>query len=282
MNNDYPVKKVKRQNNNRMQNIHHMHDNHWEESTSGPWIPDKNQYDEFSPLFQAKLAKAAYEVNKKDFLTKYLPPNFTVDRQLSNQDRTVFVSGVTGKVFVAFRGTNPLNIKDLQADASITLGFEEADERFMVSLFITRMVIDKYGIENVSVTGHSLGGAQAMYVNAKLGVRSFAFNPGFGPGDIVAEYQLATMHRWSTKIGAAARSDVYTTNRKNELVDAISYEIYGSKSVWLYKTNHVHHVHAGHFGAHGMIHFLIEEKEVDNFTDEEDYYSDDGGDPDDY
>ena len=43
-----------------------------------------------------------------------------------------------------------------------------------------RNTAKKYGKENVQVTGHSLGGSQAVHVGMKYGVQGTAFEPGSG------------------------------------------------------------------------------------------------------
>jgi len=43
-----------------------------------------------------------------------------------------------------------------------------------------RNTAKKYGKENVQVTGHSLGGSQAVHVGRKYGVEGTAFEPGSG------------------------------------------------------------------------------------------------------
>ena len=41
----------------------------------------------------------------------------------------------------------------------------------------------KYGKGNVEVTGHSLGGSQAMFIGKKYNAKGIAFEPGIGPLD---------------------------------------------------------------------------------------------------
>lgn len=114
--------------------------------------------------------------------------NFTIDRDLSDRNRTVYVDK-DGKAHIAFRGTNLSGASktkwaDLGADALIALGLQDLSARFKGSMRTTRKAIDKYGKENVSVLGHSLGGSQALYVHARTGIDAHAFNPGISPVDV--------------------------------------------------------------------------------------------------
>lgn len=52
---------------------------------------------------------------------------------------------------------------------------------------MVRRANDKYGIENVTVTGHSLGGTKALHANQ--GNRTVVFNPGSSP--LLGEKQVA-------------------------------------------------------------------------------------------
>ncbi|KAL4440626.1 hypothetical protein ABPG75_003627 [Micractinium tetrahymenae] len=61
------------------------------------------------------------------------------------------------------------------------VGATRLSARFQKRLDVARQVTAKYGLGNVVVTGHSLGGAQAVMINRKLGLECHAFNPGAGP-----------------------------------------------------------------------------------------------------
>lgn len=125
------------------------------------------------PIY-ASLAKASYafEFDKQ----APIPVGYHVDRDLSDVNRTVFTQN--GKAIVAFRGTDVLNWKDLAADVMLAIGFEGFSTRFRDSVDTTNLAIEKYGKNNVTVTGHSLGGTQALFVNGKTGAKAVAFNPG--------------------------------------------------------------------------------------------------------
>jgi hypothetical protein len=135
----------------------------------------------------AKLAQAAYAF-RTDGEHK-VPAGWAVDKDLSAHDYATFVNQTTGKAVIGFRGTYlgkdvKNTVRDLASDAFIALNAVKYSPRFHTSLRVTKKAIAKYGFANVSVTGHSLGGTQAMFINQKTGVEAHVFNPGAGPASI--------------------------------------------------------------------------------------------------
>ena len=131
----------------------------------------------------AQLSKAAY--GKEDPAHGY-----QLDTELSNRDRKVYHKD--GKAVVAYRGTNLSGSKDrfrdLAADGLIALGLTNASKRFKGANDTADKALQKYGKENVSLTGHSLGGSQALHVAKKhkdLNLETHAYNPGISPVDVV-------------------------------------------------------------------------------------------------
>lgn len=129
--------------------------------------------DDYAYMSQAAYNPAQYQQNL---------PDYYIDNSLSTADRTVYVNKTTGKATIAFRGTDTHNksntFRDIGADISIAFGMEKYNHRFKNSLNATNATIAKYGKDNVTVTGHSLGGSEAMYVSSKTGVKGTVFNPG--------------------------------------------------------------------------------------------------------
>ena len=143
---------------------------------------------------------------------------YSIDKSLSNQKGTVYVNKKTGKVTVAFAGTEfgtsqgqskiqkrymdfqnayrskhglatikpptpgrtsvKQTLRDIGADIHIATGTEESSSEFKNADNQYQSVIKKYGKENVDVTGHSLGGAKAAYLSQKYGVHAETFNQG--------------------------------------------------------------------------------------------------------
>lgn len=116
----------------------------------------------------ADFAKSAYH--------DVAPTGYQVDSELSGPDRRIYHQD--GKnVVVAFRGTNLNNTRDIGANAAMGFHVQGFTNRFKNSLDVTKRAVKKYGLENVSVTGHSMGGSQAVYVANKLNLGGAAYNP---------------------------------------------------------------------------------------------------------
>lgn len=128
-----------------------------------------------------QMSLAAYENNKA-------LEGYEIDQELSSPDRTVYVDPNSKHVTIAFRGTDLHHAsnrwRDIGADAAVFFGMEGWNHRFTHQVEATKKIIDKYGKDNVSLTGHSLGGSIGMYVSSKLGVKANVFNAGVSPADI--------------------------------------------------------------------------------------------------
>lgn len=146
-----------------------------------------NEADEY--LHYAELSAAAYHPGTAEEAVGHR--GFVVDRELSNRNRTTFFHPASKKAVVAFRGTNPWNPSDLYADWLLARGHSGTSSRFKTSAAVVRKANRKYGLDNVHVTGHSLGGAQALDVNRRLGNKAFAFNPGAGLGDLTRDILMS-------------------------------------------------------------------------------------------
>ena len=128
----------------------------------------------------ARLSELAYLPPKKQSAgAKQL--GWDIDPDLSDRNRTVFVHPGSKKAVLAFRGTDPKNVKDLASDALIAAGLQGISPRFRTSEKVAKAALIKY--PNLVATGHSLGGSQALHVNRKLGLESHAFSPGAGFAD---------------------------------------------------------------------------------------------------
>jgi hypothetical protein len=126
----------------------------------------------------AALAKGAYD---------YIPivKGWTRDEELSNFNRSVYTKG--GKAKIAYRGTDLHRentwLDDLGTDILIAVGLQDKGSRFHNAKKTADLAIEKYGRENVSLTGHSLGGSQSSWVSRKTGLKGTGFNTGWGPAD---------------------------------------------------------------------------------------------------
>jgi hypothetical protein len=126
---------------------------------------------------EGNLSKMAY---RKDYdqvdraLSKY---NYKVDRDLSNDNATVYINQNTGEPTIAYRGTELSNPDDLLADLHIAVGSRN-HKRFRDAEELAVRTQNKYENKKVKVTGHSLGGTQALHVNERLGHEARVYQPG--------------------------------------------------------------------------------------------------------
>lgn len=128
----------------------------------------------------ARLSAGAYGGKDVD--------GFNIDHELSNDDYTTYHNPKTNKAYVSFRGTDlhgKNKFRDIGADALLALGLQEASNRFKKARRVTDKAIEKYGRENTSTVGTSLGGAQSLYTGAKRGIPAHSFNGGVNLTDVI-------------------------------------------------------------------------------------------------
>lgn len=122
---------------------------------------------------------------KADEYVSQHAPGYLLDHNLSDNEHVVAVNHANSNVVVGFRGTDAGLVDDLKADLQIaTMGTDySGSERF--ELARARLVDAKimYPGFTYEVTGHSLGGSQAMWVSRNdPRVKAVVFNPGIvGP-----------------------------------------------------------------------------------------------------
>jgi hypothetical protein len=80
--------------------------------------------------------------------------DFSIDKSLSGKRVKVYHNPETNQTIVAHRGTH--NLKDWGTDLGMTFGYE-GGKRFKHSKKVQRKAEKKYGTENLSTIGHSLG-----------------------------------------------------------------------------------------------------------------------------
>lgn len=119
---------------------------------------------------------------------------WTIDDELSDLNSVVLVNPEDKELVVSYRGTDPTNINDLIADVGIFTGRhrsavqgirDQFDDRFSKASRKYESATQKYPDYSTSLTGHSLGGSQALYVGRKYDVPASVFNAGASFSDIV-------------------------------------------------------------------------------------------------
>ena len=139
----------------------------------------------------AVLSKAAYDVYYGDVdlankeLEAYGLP-YKIDEEHSDRNSVTIVKP-DGSAVISYRGTDFTNVADLLADFQILMGVhsnplmqqQNAMNRFEDASVKYEKVEAKHG--QPKLTGHSLGGAQALHVARKYGGDAVVFNPGSSP-----------------------------------------------------------------------------------------------------
>ena len=94
----------------------------------------------------------------------------------SGVQAALYRNRLTNEMVIAYRGTD--QTEDLLVDLQIALG-NISQEQLLDAENFYNAVITQYGDSNITITGHSLGGALAQLVGAETGVETVTFNaPG--------------------------------------------------------------------------------------------------------
>ena len=104
-----------------------------------------------------------------------IPKGFKKDPEFFNEKEKVYLDK-NGKPIIAYRGTVTTDLEDLKDDGLLLFGLEHFSSRFQNSVDFAKKVVDKYGKDNVSLVGNSLGSAIANYVSAETGLNGEGFN----------------------------------------------------------------------------------------------------------
>lgn len=155
------------------------------------------------------MARAAYNTGK--YSEDYDKQGYIVDKELSDSYRTVFYNPQNKRAVVSYRGTKLNDIADLATDLAIVKGSERQTPRFRHAMKVAEKTIKKYGKDNVTLTGHSLGGSQAIYVGQKTGLTTHAFNPGVGPKTGIRE----VLSRFFRSRNKGSNVNIYHTGKRD-------------------------------------------------------------------
>jgi len=138
------------------------------------------------------LSKASYDYyhHNLDIAQKELQSygsEYKIDPKLSNKNAVVLK--MDNDVVISYRATDLKNPSDLLADTEIFLGRDKIkiflNDRFDEADKLYNKVKETYPNSEITLTGHSLGSAEAIYVGSKNNTRSVSFNEGTSPLDVV-------------------------------------------------------------------------------------------------
>ena len=117
----------------------------------------------------------------EDKLTS-LMDTYSIDNNLSNDMGVVLKNNNDNSAILAYRGTDPTNIYDLNADAQLATGLDN------LIPFQTRLsraedmyISAKNVYPDIVLSGHSLGGYLAEHVSRTNNEKAVVFNPGLTP-----------------------------------------------------------------------------------------------------
>ena len=101
---------------------------------------------------------------------------------LSDVDAKTFYKKSDNQAVIAFRGSQTAEDWAI-TDATLALNAKQLQhtERFTRHSKLVNRVVDHYGSSNVQLTGHSLGGTEAIFHGLPRDLHANAFNPGSTP-----------------------------------------------------------------------------------------------------
>jgi hypothetical protein len=148
-----------------------------------------------------KAVRAGTKTGDPQFSDAEAMQGFELDEENSSARGTVWVNHKAKKVVTAFRGTQ--NVMDVAADVSLILGLEKVVPLFRHSVRQFENVVNEYPDYQHALTGHSLGGAMALYAAEHAGKKRFGGNMAHTPKR--KQIEAALRHVEVFNPGAAAR-----------------------------------------------------------------------------
>ena len=227
----------------------------------------KTVYESIAQHKYSRLANASYYFKRQSYVRDFLNEmretrGFQIDKELSNEEVSVFVNRITNEVVVSYRGTS--SIKDVGTDLMVLTSTERLSFRVRSSLELMERVLREYQGFTIKSTGHSLGGFLSRIVSNSFGLESHNFNSAESIHGSFIEQNAMTMNyrthydavsilskdsiRVSTKIGNEAtlesvhRLNNFYNKRANRVIVDNEEMFESQKSTKIYE-------HSAHLGT---------------------------------
>lgn len=131
----------------------------------------------------AIFAKDSYNT---DIANKPSPaPGYQIDRELSNNNVSIYVNSKKREVVMAVRGTDFSNRKDLKQDILVIANILNFSTRLANMKRKLKAIESKYPNYGIVLSSHSLGGSinqeLVMSIKPKRLKASYSYNPGTSP-----------------------------------------------------------------------------------------------------
>jgi hypothetical protein len=179
-------------------------------------IAAANQYAVASSASYIHYNDAQGAKGTQDYIDEHMP-GWEMETGLSTKNATVLSNKTSRKAIISYRGTDIHNVDDLVTDYQLaTHGWDYGGiARFDDAVGLYDTTANALSGYDVSVTGHSLGGTQAMWVSEQRGAQAHVFNPGVVGPTINQELGALKDNPLGTNKDFGARYDnihVYRTN----------------------------------------------------------------------
>jgi hypothetical protein len=140
----------------------------------------------------AKVIKVGYKPQKKQkkVMKKY---GYKLDKSLSNDNEQVYYNPNQNKLLYNVAGTH--NLKDVGTDVYLALGGLKNTNRYKEADETLKKAKAKYGVNNATITSHSLGGSIAQGI-AKPDDQEYSLNAGYTIGQ---KTKGANQHNYRTQ-----------------------------------------------------------------------------------
>ncbi len=157
------------------------------------------------------LLNSSYDNTQND-----VPP-WIVDKSLSTDETQVYTNNKTPQVIVVHRGTK--TAKDWMTNTKLLFGFKN-DSRFKKAREIQRAAEQKYGVNNISTIGHSLGSSIATEVASPQVKEIITLNAPLTPLDLIKKKKVGpNIYNIRTKLDPVSiLKNVSNNNNKNDIV----------------------------------------------------------------